>query len=149
MEPRCPLQQGVLSLRCKPVPGAVDHTDSGVLGQALAMAVVKFPIQRIERTAVGAILVLNRVGAPTAMVGHLVDVCPTGDIGFTAQYASIGKLAHAPGIGHFDPFNRVLYALCAYFAWHQHARLASLCLLADVLVAVVVYKSKTKLGGAF
>jgi hypothetical protein len=46
------------------------------------------------------------------------------------------------------PIHGVLYALCAYFAWHQHARLASLCLLADVLVAVVVYRGKNKLGSS-
>ena len=42
----------------------------------------------------------------------------------------------------YRPVHGLLYSLCAYFAWHQHTRLASLCLLADVLVAVVVYGGK-------
>ncbi len=71
------------------------------------MALQKVPIEAVKGAGLFAKTFFDVVMAAFAVIAHLVDIAATGGIGFGGNQTAVGKLAHAPGIGHFNPFNRI------------------------------------------
>ena len=67
------------------------------------MTVEKSPVEKVERTGVGADTLFHVIAAAPAIIGHLVDVIAAGRIGLGRQHAAVGELTHAQGVRRLDP----------------------------------------------
>lgn len=96
---------------CLPVlhflPSPVHHPNPGIVGQLVGVPMVKMPIEAVEWTGSVSGLFGFVVATRAAVIPHFVDIVGGGDVWLGADDAPIRKLAHAPGVGNLDPFDRV------------------------------------------
>ena len=83
------------------------HQHPRIFCQGVCMPPQKIPIQRGERTGLGAGGLRRVEWAGLAIVAHPIDVFPTGDIGFAGHDAAVGELPHAHGVGQFNPLDGI------------------------------------------
>ena len=78
-----------------------------ILGESLAVAVEKVPIEGGERAGVFAHPLLRVIGAALAELGHSAQVAPAGGVRLGHEFASIGVNRHADDVRHHHPFGGV------------------------------------------
>ena len=89
------------------VEGGIDESDAGILLQFVAVALVEVPVEAVKGAGFVAVFFGFGVMAGLTVIRHLVDVVGGGNVGLGAHEAAIGILAHAAGVGDFDPFDGV------------------------------------------
>ena len=65
------------------------------------------PIEAVKRAGLFSETLFDTVMTVAAVITHLIDITTTRGIGLGGNKASVRKLTHASGIGHFYPLNSI------------------------------------------